>query len=414
MLRIINLVTIMIPPILANDLCSGCGACYAICPFDAIDMRLSTEGAYRPSINFSICKNCGLCEKACPSIIDQTVSVKSLGTFIRCYTGYSTDKYRRWVSSSGGVATEILYSLFDAGTITGAIVLKNNKQNALAPEMVLVKNKEELQNAVNSKYCPVKPCFKVKDLIRHDGQIAVVGLPCHISGFRKIEEINNSLKQKILVHIGLLCGKCPNSYATTYFLRKKAIVNESSVVNVSYRGNGWPGKFRVETNQGIIRTFELGDWCRFSYYPHFIPVRCVVCPDLSNQFADLSLGDAWGIANDQIGTSVIITRTTVGEQILHRLFSENKLILNEVSSRAVFNGQGMESKIKTSLIRAYLWKKCFRKPIPFAEVPLRKFSKKGLIMNLGYCGLLYLAQNPFMRAALCNSTKYLSKLIKDE
>ena len=109
-------------------------------------MRLSTEGAYRPSINFSICKNCGLCEKACPSIIDQTYRLKVSGNFHSLlYRVFRLDKYRRWVSSSGGVATEILYSLFDAGTITGAIVLKNNKQNALAPEMVYSRIKKSAE-----------------------------------------------------------------------------------------------------------------------------------------------------------------------------------------------------------------------------------------------------------------------------
>ena len=47
-----------------NEKCYGCGACYVICPKNAISMKEDVvTGHFRPIINESKCINCGLCVK---------------------------------------------------------------------------------------------------------------------------------------------------------------------------------------------------------------------------------------------------------------------------------------------------------------------------------------------------------------
>lgn len=397
-------------PINTIHLCTGCGACYAICSFNAINMQLSAEGTYRPVIDASKCKQCGLCEKVCPSLqINHKISLDCLGKFIHCYTGYSTDKSIRWNASSGGVTTTILDSLFEEGAISGAVVLKNNPENPLTPLMAFVNSRKEILDAMGSRYCPVRPHFFVSDLIRASGKIAVVGLPCHILAFRRLEEINSALKEKVLIIIGLLCGRCPNIYATKYFL-KRAKIQEKSVSKLHYRGRGWPGTFLVETVQGSRFFFRLGDWYNFSYYPQFISIRCALCVDLTNQQADLTLGDAWGLADDKIGSSILITRTLASEQILQRFKSRGKLVIAEVPAKKIFQEQGFGGKIRVSLIRAYLWKKVFRQPIPFESVIPDKISIKEWSLNMGYCTMLSLSRVSVLRHLLCNLTPITQKI----
>jgi len=56
-----------IPPIALNqDLCSGCGVCVAVCPFDALKLE-KTDGGRMAVIDIIRCKRCGLCVSACPS-----------------------------------------------------------------------------------------------------------------------------------------------------------------------------------------------------------------------------------------------------------------------------------------------------------------------------------------------------------
>ena len=45
--------------------CTGCGACYNICPKHAIDMKTDAEGFKFPEIDASLCIECKLCQKAC-------------------------------------------------------------------------------------------------------------------------------------------------------------------------------------------------------------------------------------------------------------------------------------------------------------------------------------------------------------
>ena len=46
---------------LDRDLCEACGACAAICPFEAIEMD------DYPQIDAAACMGCGACTKACPT-----------------------------------------------------------------------------------------------------------------------------------------------------------------------------------------------------------------------------------------------------------------------------------------------------------------------------------------------------------
>jgi heterodisulfide reductase subunit A2 len=46
--------------------CMGCGACSAVCTYDAIDMRKTKQGA-KAVVNPVICKGDGLCNAVCPT-----------------------------------------------------------------------------------------------------------------------------------------------------------------------------------------------------------------------------------------------------------------------------------------------------------------------------------------------------------
>lgn len=46
--------------------CCGCAACYAICPREAIVLKMDKEGFEYPEIIESLCVACKLCIKVCP------------------------------------------------------------------------------------------------------------------------------------------------------------------------------------------------------------------------------------------------------------------------------------------------------------------------------------------------------------
>lgn len=50
-----------------EDLCSGCGTCVSICPYQAIELIKLDDGKTRAKINEALCMGCGACAAACPS-----------------------------------------------------------------------------------------------------------------------------------------------------------------------------------------------------------------------------------------------------------------------------------------------------------------------------------------------------------
>jgi coenzyme F420 hydrogenase subunit beta len=181
-----------------------------------------------------------------------------------------------------------------------------------------------------------------------------------------------------------------------------------------YRGEGWPGKLKIVTKEGLPQFFQMNEWLSFAYYPQFVTVRCAMCYDISNQLSDISFGDAWGIGNDHVGSSVAIARTSLGKLVLERSAERHVVILKEVTPEQVCRGQVLDAKIRRTLIRAFLWRKIFRKPTPTVPSLRNKVTLKEWSSNGMYCLLLYLSQTPIIRKILLHLTPYMSKIIKNK
>lgn len=69
------------------DNCTGCHACYSICPKNCIKMEPNEEGFLYPVIDKSTCINCGLCEKACPLLSDFKTNNKN-----KAFATYNLDE----------------------------------------------------------------------------------------------------------------------------------------------------------------------------------------------------------------------------------------------------------------------------------------------------------------------------------
>lgn len=46
--------------------CTGCSACMAVCPRDAIRMEPDADGFPHPALDAARCSGCRACERACP------------------------------------------------------------------------------------------------------------------------------------------------------------------------------------------------------------------------------------------------------------------------------------------------------------------------------------------------------------
>ncbi len=81
--------------------CTGCFACYNVCPKSAIEMQKDEYGNVYPHINVDLCVNCNLCKKVCPQLKEKLDCREP----ITAYAMYNKNPEKRKQSTSGGAAT---------------------------------------------------------------------------------------------------------------------------------------------------------------------------------------------------------------------------------------------------------------------------------------------------------------------
>jgi len=368
--------------VVLDDLCNGCGTCVPLCPTNSLDMILdNNKGIFIPSLNEETCIKCEICLEICPGhevnfdklnleIFGKIPEEICVGNYTKCYTSHSTNKKIRFDSASGGLVTQFLIFALEEGIINGALVTRMSKKNPLLPEPFIARTKEEIIEASQSKYCPVPANIALKELLEtpDDEKFAVVGLPCHIHGIRKAEALNDHLKDKIKIHVGIICGTTKNFNGTIYQLKRMNIpVNK--VKNINYRGEGWPGKLKIELKDGQIISKDY-----LSYYDgefcSFIPWRCSLCMDHCCELSDVSFGDAWidEIKNNgNIGTSIIITRNQKCDALLEKMNDLGLIELEITESIKVAKSQNMCSSKKGRIYSRFMIAKLFGKKLPVYE-----------------------------------------------
>jgi len=353
---------ITIADIKHRGLCKGCGICAGVCPSDALDIRIDSNGNYSPFLDISRCKKCGLCAKVCPAypidmdkfnefVFGKIPNDTFLGNFINLYVGHSTDSKIRWESASGGLVTSLLIFALEEGIIDGAVVTKMKKDCPLETETTIAQNKEEIVSGNKSKYCPVSFDTAIKEINRRHGKFAVVGLPCHIQGVRKAEMADTKLRKKIVLHFGLFCSH-NMSFLGTEMLLQRLRARKEDVIKLEYRGGGWPGRLLIILKDGsekIIPFSDYSSWLLSSFF--FTPLGCLPCSDATNELSDISFGDAWlpELRNDRIGQSIAITKTEVGEKLMREAFSKEKIKIIPVSDKKVLQSQQGLLQKKTKL-----------------------------------------------------------------
>ncbi|MGE5533871.1 MAG: Coenzyme F420 hydrogenase/dehydrogenase, beta subunit C-terminal domain, partial [Bacillota bacterium] len=317
-----------IQEIVKANLCTACGTCAGICPQSAIDLVVDNKrGIYVPKIYPNKCSLCGTCIACCPGgslnvdhlnleIFGVQPDNVLVGNHANCYTGHSTSHEIRYSSSSGGLITELLIFALKNKLIDGVIVTKMNASDPLRPEPFLAKTKEEIVSASKSKYCPIPVNTMLKEILKTEGRFAVVGLPCHIHGIRKAMKVNKKLSERIVLIFGLMCSFNRNFLATEFILQRLSIKKEE-IIQLDYRGKGYMGNLSVSLRNGQVFSvpyLEYNQWLR----SFFSITRCFLCIDHTCEFADISFGDNClpQFRKESIGSSILISRTQRGEQLL--------------------------------------------------------------------------------------------------
>lgn len=190
-----------------KSLCSGCGACFNICPENCIKMCEDSEGFLYPEADKSKCIDCGLCEKACPIFKEYKGNPEG-----RAYACINKDESVRMESSSGGIFRLIAeYVLAKGGVVFGAAFDED-----LTVHHILAESPGEIYKLQGSKYVQSRienTYKKAKEYLENGRMVLFTGTPCQISGIKAYlnKDYENLILQDIVCH-GVPSGKVWKKY----------------------------------------------------------------------------------------------------------------------------------------------------------------------------------------------------------
>ena len=316
------------------DNCTGCSACGAVCPVDAIVLTADAEGFLYPQVDREICTSCGLCLKICPVLHPPAVGEKEPCT----YAALSQDETSRQASSSGGVfAVLARHVLAKGGKIAGA---------AWADDFVLrhclVDREEDLTALLGSKYIQSHPGAVLREVqtARQQGlPVLFAGTPCQTAGLQSFlrEETGDGLWC-----VDLVCHGVPSPLAWAFYVRELETRHGAPITHASFRAKtaGWRQfSIRVEFKNGQV--YEMShrqDPYMWLFLKNMNLRRsCYQCPFKGwTRASDLTLADFWGVESltpaldDDRGTSLVLVHSNAGAVLLESCSAQLKLESVEV------------------------------------------------------------------------------------
>lgn len=333
-----------------NSLCTGCGICEDVCPTRSIQIT-KIKGENIPILNETTClgSKCARCLKVCPGIgIDIRTKAKEhfkttqedryIGHYTALYTGYSNDYEIRYHSASGGVTSQFLIYLLEKKIINGAVVTAFSETDHVTPISYIARTKEDILKARSSKYCPVS-LNKIGNEIKNSaGKYVIVGLPCHIQGFRKRAEIDKKFRENVIGYFSIYCSSNRTYYAQD-FLLKRYDIQKKDISYFSYRDNGCLGNLSVKSITKEISVPYINYYGSLRSF--FKPRRCLTCIDHYGALADVCFGDIHlpPYSEDKVGISSWIVRTPFFNELFKQAVAEKYITMHILDAKTLNESQ---------------------------------------------------------------------------
>jgi len=297
--------------------CSGCGACVAVCPADALSFDEGEMVVSPKSTGY--CKQatdtvpCGACYSVCPRVGDQPE--ETLGKYLSLVSGRSAFEIPR--KQSGGAVTAFLANALDEGLID-AIVTVTEDHWTLKPSSVVITKSAVLIQQAGSRYSwwvPLLAALKHAVVGRKCRRIAVVGVPCAVQAVARMRESENDLLKPfgkaIRLVIGLFCTETFDySALVNGKLREHYKLEPYEIKRLDVKG-----KLEITKQDGgtvVVPLAEL-ETC--------IRTGCHYCTDLTSVYSDISAGAIGSPA----GSTTLIVRTATGNGFLESAVKNNRL-----------------------------------------------------------------------------------------
>lgn len=302
--------------------CTGCGACYNICPKDAIHMEPDPQGFLYPVIDESSCIHCNRCEQVCPKLGTDVQNAREPD----CYAARAQDDVRA-VSSSGGMFTLLArWVLAQGGVVCGAAM-----EEDFTVHHVCVSDEEGLAKLRKSKYVQSNTEHVYREIagyLKEGRKVLFSGCPCQVAGARKYFGKN----AKNIYYVDILCHGTPSVQMWQDYLHENFNMDEVSGIEFRNKVMGWRSdRLYIRWKKGSTQVIPREQSAYSEGFQRRLTLRdgCDNCEFGGYQRqGDLTFGDFWGIErsepslNDKKGTSVVFVNNPTGQELLNTISGE--------------------------------------------------------------------------------------------
>lgn len=305
--------------------CCGCSACVSVCPTKCISMKEDDEGFLYPTIESSKCINCRKCESICP-FIKKIPKAK----YQNVYVGYANDLQLRILSSSGGIFSVMAENILNQNGVVYGVKMSQDCEEC---NFVKVSTLKELSALRGSKYLQSKSIGIFEEIekeLKNNKQILFSGTPCQVNALKSFlqKEYNN------LLCVDFVCHGVPSPLLWKKYLKHFENKKRCKITDVNFRDKSlnWLS-FGISMKSNKKSFFiPRSHSSFFQMFMKNLSLRpsCYNCKAKRNRFADITIGDFWGIENAlrknilskfdyEKGCSLIITRNIKGEKFINNL-----------------------------------------------------------------------------------------------
>ena len=319
--------------------CTGCFACKAVCPMNAIEIVKDKYGKTIPKVRVDKCIECGLCKNVC-----HVRRTKEARVPHRCYAAWTKKEEDKESCASGGVATGFgRYIISQGGVVFGATFSAGKELDCV---IGMAETEEELEQFKTSKYVQSyagDSYKKAKEQLDKGREVLYIGMPCQIAG------LQGYLRRKYenLITVDLVCqGVIPASYLQEYAKEK---CPGMKIERASFRGTYDYDMcfYEMGESKPCYRKENYMD-LYYSAFQKKLTMRdnCYECQYARKErISDITIGDFWGIDRTTLleqhdgKISEILVNTKKGQELLQQCKTAFYLEERTVEEAVKGNGQ---------------------------------------------------------------------------
>ena len=311
-----------------KEICSGCHACFAVCPQKCITMIADKEGFLYPQVDAQECIHCGKCKLVCPGL-----NIKEAGRAEKtvAYAAINEKEGIREKSSSGGV----FYALACAtvkknGVVFGASFDKNGQV-----VHTFIDSEKDIGKLMGSKYTQSnidETFLHAKAFLQAGREVLFVGTPCQIVGLKAFL----GREYETLFCVDIVCHGVPSPKLWGKYLQhqEKEYGEKAEKIFFRDKSTGWRAySVKIEFKNGKIyqKPHEDDAFMRLFLSDVCLRPSCHSCKYKGvSRTSDITLADCWGAErlleefDDDKGISLVLVHTSKGMNALDYALKECK------------------------------------------------------------------------------------------